>query len=80
MTDAVGSNWKVAALAASAAGISGLVATYIFNDRKNGLQGVPQKWIKVGTVSHLFLYPVKSCQGISVKEATATTLGLKGMQ
>ncbi|XP_043913716.1 mitochondrial amidoxime reducing component 2-like [Protopterus annectens] len=32
--------------------------------------------IKVGTVSKLFIYPVKSCRGVSVAEAQCTKLGL----
>lgn len=37
----------------------------------------PQKWVKVGRVNKLIVYPVKSCQGVLVDKAVITTLGLK---
>ena len=37
----------------------------------------PEKWIKVGMVKEFRIYPVKSCQGISVEEATATKIGFQ---
>ena len=36
-----------------------------------------QNMVKVGTVSQLNCYPVKSCRGISVEEGVCTRLGLK---
>lgn len=37
----------------------------------------PRKWVKVGTVKKLMIYPIKSCQGFSVDKAILTGLGLK---
>lgn len=33
--------------------------------------------VRVGTVSGLFIYPVKSCRGVAVKHAEVTQLGLR---
>ena len=44
-------------------------------EKKNSKQLV--KWWKpVGTVAALNIFPIKSCQGISVEEADCQTLGL----
>lgn len=40
----------------------------------------PEKWVKVGTISDLVIYPVKSLPGITVTQAVTTILGLQGMQ
>jgi len=48
--------------------------------KKKSLKGVPkpQKWVKVGTVSKLIIYPVKSCSGVIVETAVLTHgMGLK---
>jgi len=47
--------------------------------KKNTLKDVPkpQKWVKVGTVSKLIIYPVKSCSGVIVETAVFTQMGLK---
>ncbi|CAL8082895.1 unnamed protein product [Orchesella dallaii] len=37
----------------------------------------PQKWVKVGNVKKLIVYPIKSCAGVVVEKAVVTTLGLK---
>ncbi|ODM96331.1 Mitochondrial amidoxime-reducing component 1 [Orchesella cincta] len=37
----------------------------------------PEKWVKVGSVKKLVVYPIKSCQGVVVDKAVVTTLGLK---
>ena len=37
-----------------------------------------QKWVKVGTVKKLIVYPVKSCKGVEVETAQITELGLAG--
>jgi len=37
----------------------------------------PEKWVKVGTVKKLIVYPIKSCAGVIVDKAVITTLGLK---
>lgn len=55
--------------------ISGAVAKYAFgaltrlNRRK--------KLVKVGTVTQLNCYPIKSCRGITVESGQCTPLGLK---
>jgi len=36
----------------------------------------PEKWMQVGTVSKLIIYPVKAMPGIEVNEAEITPLGL----
>nr|XP_006002481.1 PREDICTED: mitochondrial amidoxime reducing component 2 [Latimeria chalumnae]XP_006002482.1 PREDICTED: mitochondrial amidoxime reducing component 2 [Latimeria chalumnae]XP_014347760.1 PREDICTED: mitochondrial amidoxime reducing component 2 [Latimeria chalumnae]XP_014347761.1 PREDICTED: mitochondrial amidoxime reducing component 2 [Latimeria chalumnae] len=36
-----------------------------------------KKLVQVGVVSHLFIYPVKSCKGVSVQAAECLELGLK---
>lgn len=57
----------------------GVVATgggYIYyRNRQNCVFN--QKWEKIGTVSHLYLYPVKSCSFIEVPRVTATRMGAK---
>ncbi|XP_054836305.1 mitochondrial amidoxime reducing component 2-like [Eublepharis macularius] len=36
-----------------------------------------RRLVRVGTVSELFIYPVKSCRGVSVQRAEVTELGLR---
>ncbi|CAG7833887.1 unnamed protein product [Allacma fusca] len=38
----------------------------------------PTKWVKVGNIASLILYPIKSCKGIYVDKAFVTPLGLQG--
>lgn len=69
-----GNGLKLAAAAAS-----GAIATLLFSNIKSKPQeNVPEKWIRVGKVKELILYPIKSCKGIRVDEATITKVGLKG--
>lgn len=74
-------NWKLA-VGASAAVASGVLAGALIasslSDRKSKVSPI-KKWVCVGRVSKLILYPVKSCQGIHVDEATATMIGLNGI-
>ena len=73
-------NLKIAAAVSAAVACGAATIGYlssIAND-KSKLLKVPKKWIRVGEVSNLTLYPVKSCQGIDVNEATASAMGLKG--
>jgi len=42
--------------------------------RKNGL---PRKWKKIGVLSELWCYPIKSCGVINLKDAECARLGLK---
>jgi len=37
----------------------------------------PEKWVKVGKVKKLIVYPVKSCAGVVLDKGVITTLGLK---
>ena len=37
----------------------------------------PGRLQRVGTVSSLFVYPVKSCQGVAVQRARVTPMGLQ---
>jgi hypothetical protein len=39
---------------------------------------IPDKWIRVGTITELIIYPVKSLPGVHVDKAIVTSLGLKG--
>jgi hypothetical protein len=38
---------------------------------------VPKKWQRVGELSELMLFPVKSCAGISLQEAECTEYGIQ---
>ncbi|KAK7104454.1 hypothetical protein V1264_019171 [Littorina saxatilis] len=55
--------------------VGGAVVKMLFGavTRKNRRR----KMVKVGTVSELNCYPIKSCRGISVQEGMCTRLGLK---
>jgi len=76
MTDYLGSNnWKLAAAVASGA-VVGLLANSLTGSTNNSVE--PKKWVRVGTVTNLILYPIKSCQGIYVEEASCEMIGLKG--
>ncbi|CAG7820423.1 unnamed protein product [Allacma fusca] len=65
----------VTAAAASGAIIAGCVLQVV-NNRKN-LGKTPKKWIRVGEVSQLNIYPVKSCKGIQANEVLTTMVGMK---
>ncbi len=72
-------NWKTTAATVSAAAISGVVASYVWKEYISRKPiPTPKKWIRVGTVKDLIIYPIKSCKGVSVPEVTATNIGLKG--
>ncbi len=36
----------------------------------------PEKWVKVGTVKRLIIYPIKSCAGALIEKGEITRLGL----
>ena len=59
------------ALALMAAGAVKLGASIYMNRKKNEL------FEQVGTVSELFIYPVKSCKGISLSEARCGPTGIQ---
>lgn len=82
--DFVKGNWKLAA-GLSAAAATGALASRAISDlqakrivQENTEEPVPKKWIRVGAVCELILYPVKSCKGVNVHEAVCTDIGLKG--
>ena len=73
-------SWQTtAALSAAACVTSAALAALAVKARSGSGNKIPQKWIRVGTVSELMIYPVKGCQGTHVREATLTKLGLKGI-
>jgi len=73
-----GGNILRVAATISAAVASGTIAGFIISRRISKNKQEPDKWIRVGTVKKLILYPVKSCKGVEVDEAKTTQIGLKG--
>jgi len=73
-------SWEMTAVGTGAAVAAAVLTTlaaakYI----KNGTpKAVPSKWIKVGEVKSIYIYPIKSAKGVSVSDAIITNLGLKG--
>ncbi|XP_063627860.1 mitochondrial amidoxime reducing component 2-like [Cydia splendana] len=61
--------------AAVTAGVLGSVyyAYHIYQNRKR----LPTEWTQVGTLEHIYAYPIKSCGGIAMETAMCTTLGLR---
>ena len=59
----------IAALGLAAVAL-GTVAWRRMRPRRRRLQ-------QVGTVSQLWIYPIKSCKGVSVSEAECTDMGLR---
>jgi hypothetical protein len=77
MLDDTSSTWKLAA-AVSAACLSGALVGLAYNGAKSkNSQVALKKWIRVGTVKELNVYPIKSCKAVKVKEGVATPIGLK---
>jgi len=86
------STWQSPALTLSALCVSFIaVLTSIFFWKKskllvqqvtqapcNNVALKPEKWVKVGTVKSLIIYPIKSCAGNVVQKGVITTMGLKG--
>ncbi|XP_063159855.1 mitochondrial amidoxime reducing component 2-like [Candoia aspera] len=54
--------------------LSGVAAVWLW---QRGRRSRRLRLQQVGTVAGLFIYPVKSCQGVAVKRAEMTTLGLR---
>jgi hypothetical protein len=77
-------SWKFAAGIGAAGFLSGIglltlkQKSLAIEDASKESKVLPEKWIKVGTVKTLTLYPVKSCCGIDVDEAQIAEMGLKG--
>jgi hypothetical protein len=69
------------AVGASVALGSGVIAGALLSKKLSAQKHkvTPTKWVRVGSVKELILYPVKSCQGIHVNEAETTIIGLKCM-
>ncbi len=57
--------------------IGGLIANKVLKASKP-IDTLPEKWVKVGQINDLRIYPVKGMPAISVKEASVGRLGLKG--
>ncbi|CAG7833888.1 unnamed protein product [Allacma fusca] len=57
-------------------------ASYLWVKKRNSTEECPSlkptKWVKVGNIASLILYPIKSCKGIYVDKAFVTPLGLQG--
>jgi hypothetical protein len=53
------------------------VAVAWWHQRIQGRNKVPTKWRRVGEVSEITIYPLKSGRGVDLKEAFCTDLGLK---
>ncbi|KAH0507037.1 mitochondrial amidoxime-reducing component 1 [Microtus ochrogaster] len=64
------STWLSVAALGLAAVVLGTVAWRRVRPRRRRLQ-------QVGTVSQLWIYPIKSCKGVSVSEAECTDMGLR---
>lgn len=77
MLDDTSSTWKLAA-AVSAACVSGALMGLALNGAKSK-EVTLKKWIRVGTVKELNVYPIKSCRAVKVQEGVATKIGLKGL-
>ncbi len=85
------STWQSPALTISALCVSFIaILTSAFLWKKSKVKQVPvaqctnvalkpEKWVKVGTVKKLIIYPIKSCAGTVVEKGVITTLGLKGV-
>jgi uncharacterized protein YcbX len=71
---------RVLAVASVAAASGAFIAGYVIpalSKRKKEIIEAPKKWIRVGEVSQLNVYPIKSCKGVPVNEVQATPIGAK---
>jgi hypothetical protein len=78
ISENLGSNWKLTAGVSAVALASGAAFGLLASNLKSVKPQEPKKWVRVGVVSELCLFPVKSCQGIQVDEASTTMIGLQG--
>lgn len=72
--------WKLAitvSLSCISGGLLTLAARKFFAKSLDSHK-VPEKWLRVGTVKKVIIYPVKSCRGVELGMAAATPIGLKG--
>lgn len=71
-------SWLPSAAISALAGVSSaVVMKYALSGKSGNAEQTPTKWLKVGEVKELVIYPVKSCKGTEVSSATVTQLGLK---
>jgi len=57
-----------------------MLASYcLWKKAKITLSPRPEKWVKVGNVSNLIIYPIKSCHGGIIETGVVTQLGLKAL-
>lgn len=76
----IGSSLIVPACACIAGGVvGGLTAKKVF-ETSAPIDLLPNKWMKVGQIRDLLIYPIKGMPGFSVKEASLGRLGLKGTE
>lgn len=68
--------WLWGAAAVAALGVL-LGAWRWTRGRAAGRRRRPGRLQRVGTVSSLFVYPIKSCQGVAVQRARVTPMGLQ---
>ncbi|XP_055684865.1 mitochondrial amidoxime-reducing component 1-like [Lutzomyia longipalpis] len=59
-----------------ALGLGVVAATFGYFYRKKLLTEPPKKWIRVGDLTSLMIYPIKSCAGIPASELQCNILGL----
>ncbi|XP_069482909.1 mitochondrial amidoxime reducing component 2-like [Ambystoma mexicanum] len=70
------SQHRVAWLCAAGLGTS-IAAAWLWSSRSQHVAWRPDRLKQVGVVSQLFVYPIKSCKGVSISEAECTEMGLK---
>jgi hypothetical protein len=61
-------------------GMAAVLLTVAFawwHQRTQGQKKVPTKWRRVGEVSEMTIYPLKSGRGVDLKDAFCTDLGLQ---
>lgn len=57
--------------------VSVVSAFGVFLYQKSKRKRVPNSWVQIGKVTHLYIYPMKSGKKIAVKEAECTETGLQ---
>jgi hypothetical protein len=67
-------------LAIGMAAILLTVAVTWWHQRIQGKKKIPTKWRRVGEVSEMSIYPLKSGRGVDLKEASCTDLGLRTIE
>ncbi|KAL0268969.1 UNVERIFIED_CONTAM: hypothetical protein PYX00_010729 [Menopon gallinae] len=62
--------------ATAAAATGGILTAFVWYKRWKSSRP-PEKWVKIGEVGGLYLYPIKSCKAIKAKALECTELGCK---